>query len=236
LPHLIFVFHPSYDEGIVGLVAAKLVEEFYRPAIVGTQKGGVVKASARSIPSFNIVEAIAASQELLEDFGGHPLAAGLTVKKENFPSLKEKLERFTKSRLLPEDLVPGYRVDCEVDLGDLDWELWKRLIRFEPFGMGNPRPTFLTTGLKLTELRAVGNDGKHLKLRLDDVKTRKIERVEADFPLRPLPFDGIGFNLGFWETKLRPGEVVDLIYNLDRNVWNGRESLQLKVKDLRKRV
>lgn len=234
LPQLIFISHSFYDEGIVGLVAAKLVEEFYRPAIVGADKGDFIKASARSIPSFDIVEAIAASQGLLEDFGGHPMAAGLTVKKENFLSLKEELEEFAKDRLKPEDLVPGYRVDCEVDLADLGWEFWRELSRFEPFGMGNRRPTFLTTGLKVTSLRAVGNSGKHLKLKLDDVATRRIEKVEADLPLSPLPFDGIGFNLGFWETRLKEGDVIDLIYNLDKNVWNGRESLQLKVKDLRK--
>lgn len=234
LSKLIFISDPSYSEGIIGLAASKLVEKFYRPAIVGAEKGDIIKASARSIPSFNIVEAIAKSKSLLEDFGGHPMAAGLTVKKKNFAALKKKLENFAGRILKEEDLTPSFRIDCGVKLSDLDWKLFERLSQFEPFGIGNPRPVFLTTGLRLTSVRAVGNDQKHLKLRLDDVKTRKIEKAEADFPLSSPVFDGIGFNLGFWGDELKEGDIVDLIYSLEKNIWNGRTSLQMKVKDLRK--
>ena len=233
LSKLIFISDPSYNEGIIGLAASKLVEKFYRPAIVGAEKGDIIKASARSIPSFNIVEAIAKNKNLLEDFGGHPMAAGLTVKKKNFAALKRELENFAADTLTEEDLTPFFKIDCEVRLSDLDWELFEKLSRFEPFGIGNPRPVFLTTGLRLTSVRAVGNDQKHLKLRLDDIKTRKIEKAEADIPLSPPVFDGIGFNLGFWGDKLKEGDIIDLIYSLDKNVWNGRTTLQMKVKDIK---
>ena len=231
LPKLIFISHPDYNEGIVGLVASKLVEEFFRPAIVGTEKGDLIRASARSIPSFNITEAISKGKALLKNFGGHEMAAGLTVKKENLKALKEKILRFAESKLGERDLMPSLKVDCEVKLSDLNWKLLEKVSHLEPFGLGNPRPLFLTTGLQVTEARAVGNKQKHLKLKLDDIKTREIERAEAE--VGPT-FDGIGFNLGFWGEKLREGDIIDLVYNLDKNVWNGEEILQLKVKDLRK--
>ena len=234
LPNLIFISHPSYNEGIVGLVASKLVEKFYRPAIVGAEKEDFIKASARSIPSFNIVEAIATGRRLLEDFGGHPMAAGLTVKKKNFTALRKKIKNFVDHKLREEDLMPGFKIDCEVELSDLDWKLFERISHFEPFGIGNPRPVFLTTGLRVAGVRMVGNDRKHLKLRLDDIKTRKIEKAEAEVVLSTSTFDGIGFNLGFWGKELKEGDVVDLVYNLDKNIWNGKETLQLKVKDLKK--
>ena len=234
LPPLIFLSHPSYHEGVVGLVAAKLTEEFFRPAIVGCEKGEVVKASARSIPSFNIVEAISQGKDLLEEFGGHQLAAGLTVKKENLSLLKEKLLSFAQKHLSKETLQPMLKIDCQIDLGDLTWSLFEEISKLEPFGIGNPRPLFLTRNLRVIRVRQVGNGQKHLKLKLDDLKTKSIENKEVEVSPPSPTFDGIGFNLGFWGQQLREGDVVDLVYNLDKNVWNGEEILQLKVKDLRR--
>lgn len=235
LPLCIFLSDPSYHEGVVGLVAARLAEEFSRPVIIGSERGEIIKASGRSIPSFNLVEAVAQARDLLEDFGGHPLAVGLVFKKQNLPAVKRRILAFVQNKLSEETLQPTLDIDCQIRLDDLTWQLFDELSKFEPFGIGNPRPLFLTKNLKIVAVRRVGNSQQHLKLKLDDLTTGVEENKEVEVSSTST-LDGIGFNLGFMADQLKEGDVVDLVYNLDKDVWNGEEILQLKVRDLRQSV
>ena len=222
---LIFLSHESYNPGIIGLVAGRLVEEFYRPAIVLSIGDGFAKASARSIPGFNIVEAIRSCSELLVDVGGHPMAAGFTVEKKNIEKLKSKLEKLAEKELDDEKLTRVLKIDAEITLELVTEKLWKELQKLAPFGIGNPEPVFATRGVKVVDTRLVGKEGKHLKLRISSPKSPKLPRL--------LSIDAIAFNFGSLQGQLREGMTVDLAYSIDMNVWNGRRSVQLKVKDIR---
>ena len=223
----IIVLHKeTWHEGIVGLVAGRLKEEFYRPAVVVGGDGEVGKGSARSISGFNIKEALDQCQELLFTSGGHAMAAGLSINPKKVNQLKEKLNRIADEQLTEEGLTPTLKIDVAAALPQLGWDLAKNLKKFEPFGVGNPKPTFLTKSVRLLNIRTVGSNGKHLKLQLRDMDDTTGQ------PLQHWPC--IGFGLGEWETELRPGDLVDIVYNLEENHWNGQTALQLKLKDLMK--
>lgn len=214
-PNLIFLSDPSYNPGVIGLVAGRLVEEFYRPAIVLSICDGYAKASARSIPGFNIVEAIRSCSGLLVDVGGHPMAAGFTVETKNITKLQKKLEALAEKELDEEKLTRVLKIDAEIPLELVTEKLWKELQELEPFGFGNPEPVFCTKNAQVLETRLVGKDQKHLKLRIAP------------------HFDAIAFNFGSLYGQLSSGTTVDLAYAIDLNVWNGRRTVQLKVKDIR---
>lgn len=223
---VIVVYNESWHEGIVGLVAGRLKEEFYRPTVVVGGSGEIGKGSARSISKFNIKEALDQCQELLLSSGGHAMAAGLSIKPEKINQLREKLNSVADEQLTEDDLTPTLKIDVEAALTQLDWNLAENLKKFEPFGMGNPKPTFLTKSVRISNIRTVGSTGKHLKIQLRDMD---------DATGRPLQhWPCIGFGLGEWEKELRPGDLVDIVYNLEENHWNGQTTLQLKLKDLRK--
>ncbi len=223
---VIVVYNKSWHEGIVGLVAGRLKEEFYRPTVIIAGGEKISKGSARSVNGFNIVEALRECEEFLVSVGGHPMAAGLTIETEKIPPFKEKLLSIAATRLSEETLTPTLKIDAETPLGNLSWDLLENLKKFEPFGMGNPKPTFLTKSVRVLDIRTVGNNGKHLKLQLRDMD---------DTTGRPLQhWPCIGFGLGEWEAELRSGDLVDIVYNLEENHWNGQTTLQLKLKDLMK--
>ncbi len=214
LPKILFVAHDTYNQGVVGLVAGKLVEEYYRPAIVVSQGPEISKASARSIPGFNIVEAIRTCRDILVDVGGHPMAAGFTVETKYLDTLKSRMEAFAESHVKDELLTRELRIDMELPLSAVTDELWQKLRDFEPFGYGSPQPVFATRGVVVEDVRLVGADGKHLKLR--------VSAMEA-----------IAFGMGKTYPKLPKGTRIDIAYTIDMNVWNGNRKLQLKVKDIR---
>ena len=223
---VIVVANKSWHEGVVGLVAGRLKEEFYRPAVVVGGGEEIGKGSARSILGFNIKEALDQCQELLFSSGGHAMAAGLSIEVEKIPQLREKLNSLAAEQLTEELLTPTLKIDAEAALNQLDWNLVENLKKFEPFGVGNPTSVFLTKSVRVRDIRTVGNNGKHLKLQLRDLD---------DTTGQPLPhWPCIGFGLGEWNIKLRPGDLVDIVYNLEENHWNGQTTLQLKLKDLAK--
>lgn len=217
---LIFVSHESYEEGVVGLVAGKLVEEFYRPTIIVAKGEKYSRASARSINGFNIVEAIRACADILGPHGGHPLAAGFTIETIKLEELKIRLSQLAESQIDEGKMTPILKIDLELGSLDLASDLLGKLLELEPFGFGNPEPVFLTRGLKVEDARLVGNSSQHLKLRVT-------------CPVSPITLDTIGFGLGEYFTKLTPEEKVDLVYNLVADEWNGNKKIQLKIKDLR---
>jgi single-stranded-DNA-specific exonuclease len=215
---IIILAHESYHEGVIGLAAAKLVEEFYRPAIVISKKGSIAKASARSINGFNIIETIRKVEGYLLEGGGHPMAAGFSIETAKIDAFRKEINEISKPLLTEDILTKRLRIDTVVEFSDLGEKLLTLVKSFEPTGLGNPAPTFATREVSLVDARQVGTDGKHLKLKLDENK---------------ISFEAIGFSLGRIYSDLSPDKKMDIVYNLEENLFNGRRSLQLKIKDLR---
>jgi len=214
----ILLGHERYHEGVIGLAAARLVGKYYRPAIVLSKGKKLSKASARSIPGFNIIEVIQKLDYLIEGGGGHPMAAGFTIQTSRIAEFSQKLDEISAPLLTNEVLVRKLKIDLELDFSQLNWKLLKAISLFEPTGIGNPSPLFVTREVKVVEARQVGAEGKHLKLRLEN---------------RGKIFDAIAFGLGYFFPELFPGQAVDVVFGLEENFWNNRRSLQLKIRDIR---
>ncbi|KKR72023.1 MAG: single-stranded-DNA-specific exonuclease [Candidatus Woesebacteria bacterium GW2011_GWA2_40_7] len=215
---IIIIAGESYHEGVIGLAAAKLVEEFYRPAIVLSIKEGVAKASARSISGFNIIEAIRKFEDLYIEGGGHPMAAGFSIKTENIPEFSRRLNKLAKGTLTEELLQRRLKIDLELDFEKINPELVEWVKKFEPSGLGNPSPVFVSKDVEIISVKAVGRDAKHLKLKL-----RQNEHI----------FDSIFFGGGEMYSKLSTKAKLDVVYRLEENVWNGLVSLQLQIRDIK---
>jgi single-stranded-DNA-specific exonuclease len=214
---LIIASDREFQSGIVGLVAGRLTEEFFRPAIVIEEGDDTSRGSCRSIPQFDITHALDQCADLLVRHGGHALAAGFTVANENLPTLKDRLMSMAQDVLEGQELVPVLEVDAEVDIHHFSEDVVGELQLLEPTGLGNRLPVFMTANNRVLEYRTVGKDNNHLKL--------KIARAG-----RP-PLDAIGFGLGEWADNMP--EVVDLAFYVEINEWNGRRNLQLNLQDIR---
>lgn len=219
---LIFIAHPDIPQGIAGLVASRLLDERYRPAVVCQTGEGQSRASCRSIPEFDMVGALRRQEKLLLRFGGHRLAAGFTVANENLPALKRALLEHADETLVGVELSPALDIDAELPLARLRGEEIRWLQSFAPHGQGNPEPTFLSRDVLVAEARPVGNDGRHLRLRLKD---------------GPVTWPAVGFDLG--ELAMEPGQRADVVYSLavdrrgaDAHSAGSGQALELRVKDL----
>lgn len=212
---IIIVHGENWPHGVIGLVAGKLVEEYARPVLVFERGKIRSKGSARSIDAFHIVEALSHAQDILLKYGGHARAAGATIETKHLSTLYDKLLEYAEGTLDDKDLVPTLTVDAEVDLDTIGENTLKIVEQFEPHGVGNPRPLFLSRDCIVQQVRAVGANGKHLKLTINGK-------------------DAIAFDLGELSHDIAVGEVVDLVFGLERNAWKGRSALQLKVLDLKK--
>ena len=215
----IFLAHESYNPGIIGLVAGRLVEEYYRPAVVLAIDGEFAKASARSIAGFNIVEAIRTCSDLLVDVGGHPMAAGFTIVTKNISQLQKRLEALAESELDEEKLTRVLKIDAEIPFGSITQALWKILQQLTPFGFGNYEPVFATRGVRITDVRIIGATKKHLKLKVHE-------------PMANGVIDAVAFNMAGVYGSLQEEREVDIAYTVDMNEWNGKRNLQLKIKDI----
>jgi len=204
---VIVIHHESYHEGVIGLAASKLVDTFYRPVIVIAKGGKYSKASARSIPGFNIIQAIKEFDEMLLDGGGHPMAAGFTIETKNLLTFIKKLDKSSSSLLTKDLLQKKQNIDLELNFSQINPKLAKEILLFEPFGIGNSTPVFVTFGVSVLNSRTVGMEGRHLKLILE--QGGKV-------------FDAIAFNFGDFYLKLIPGGLIDLAYTIEENIWNGR--------------
>lgn len=216
---IIVLAHKTYHEGVIGLAAGKLVEEFYRPAIVLSTKGKISKASARSISGFNIIEAIRAVSLHLEG-GGHPMAAGFSIETSKIEIFTKEINKYADKLLTDELLERKLKIDCEVNFNQLDYKLLDEIKKFDPTGLGNFAPTFASNDVKIVETKLVGRDKKHLKLALFQ---------------NGVFFDAIWFSPPSNQlTKLLlTNQIVNVVYNLEDNTWNGYKKLQLKIKDLK---
>jgi len=223
--YLYLIADPQFPPGIVGLVAGRLVEEFYRPALVAQIGEEETHGSARSIPEFNITAALDQCHKkgLLKRHGGHAAAAGFTVKNENLPALQAALEEIAARELAGQDLTPALTIDAVVSLGELDWAVQEKLAQLEPCGYANPQPVLASLGLEVLDQRPVGQDRSHLKLTVRDPRAPGLAgRVT---------WDAIAFRQGEWTGQLPPR--IDLAYTLEVNEFNGERRLQLNVKDIR---
>ncbi|MBC8262659.1 MAG: single-stranded-DNA-specific exonuclease RecJ [Anaerolineales bacterium] len=213
---LLFVAGEDFPSGIVGLVAGRLTEEFYRPSLVVELGPEESRGSARSIPEFNITAALDQCSGLLVKYGGHAAAAGFTVANDNLEALQERLKELAAEQLEGVELTPTLLIDAEVELSEMDWATQALLTQLEPCGYANPAPLLLSRRAIVRDARAVGTDGGHLKLSLSDGQAR---------------WGAIAFRQGQWAGQLPPH--IDVVYSLEINEWRGEKQLQLNVKDLR---
>ncbi|MCL5006374.1 MAG: single-stranded-DNA-specific exonuclease RecJ [Acidobacteria bacterium] len=206
----------GWHRGVLGIVAQRVVERLNRPTLVIGVEDGTGQGSGRSIPNFHLLNALTASQDIFERFGGHRAAAGFTLPSERIGELSSRFEEYARSVLSVEDLEPLLRVDTEVDLDQMGWPVYEELKRLEPFGLGNPTPVFLARNLRLAFApRVVGE--KHLKLKVG--KGAKL-------------FDAVGWNQGEQARLLESGDSLDLAFTLSENTYQGIASLQMIIKDL----
>jgi single-stranded-DNA-specific exonuclease len=211
----------DYSAGVVGLVAAKLVEEFGRPTLLIERSGDMARGSARSVPGFSIIEALTECADLFVRHGGHSAAAGFTIASDRIDELEARLLAYAADRLPDEMLEPRIEINADVPLHEISWGLQEQLAQLEPFGQANPQPVFMSRRVRVAGARTAGADGQHLKLRLDDGNGSG-------------PLDAIGFRLGHLSGHFARHPWIDIAYTLEVNEWNGNRGLQLNIKDLRR--
>ncbi len=218
--HFIVVAGQNWHQGVIGLAASRIAEKLYRPTIVLSLRDGIGHGSARSIAGFHLLEALESCGHLFEKFGGHAAAAGMTIKHENIEALRDHLNEYASAKLTPEELIPELRIDALVTSETLGLDLVDQLSAFEPFGIGNPKPVFVTKDLILREEPFVMKD-KHLRLKLLGDNNKQFEAVW---------WDGVERSKG---QTLKPNSRIELAYVAEANTWQGNTRLQLVVEDLR---
>jgi len=213
------VYHPSWHKGVIGIVASRLIEHFYRPTIVLTQSNEVLAGSVRSVSGFDVYQALEACKETMIQFGGHKYAAGLTLKPEQLTSFKAAFETYVSQHISPEQKEPSTVYDLEVSFSELSPKLYRITSQMAPFGPNNMRPVFVTHQCRDTgRTRAVGKEQAHLKFEIMDSFEHH--------------FTGIGFGLAHYLPEIKKQNPFSILYTLEENEFNGQTSLQLKVKDL----
>ena len=217
--HTNVAYGPTWHRGVLGIVASRLTESYFRPTIVlADTDDGLIAGSARSVGGFDIYSAIDSCRDLLTNFGGHVFAAGLSMLPENLPEFQRRFEEYVAAHITDEQQVPVIRVEEELSLQDIDKQFYNVLRHLEPFGPENPHPRFVTRGLINNRYtKRVGKQGEHLKLDLTD---------------RNVAISGIAFGKGEMAMYIQNGNPVDVCYSLEQNTYNGITSLQMKVEDI----
>ncbi|WP_234568129.1 single-stranded-DNA-specific exonuclease RecJ [Rhodohalobacter sp. 614A] len=211
--------NPEWHLGVIGIVASRLVDAHYRPAIMLSTVEGKIKGSARSIKGFNIYDALKECEDLLEQFGGHEFAAGLTMNMENLDEFRRRINKIAGTNLSDKDFTPELEISCNLNLEKIDMKFWKLLTQFEPFGPGNMRPIFVSKDVCIEGVPTIVGNG-HLKMKVR----------QGNSPV----FDCIGFNMHAFEPRLRNcnSAQIDIAYVLEENNWNGRRTIQMRLKDI----
>ena len=214
------VYSPNWHKGVVGIVASRLTETYYRPTIVLTAgEDGIISGSARSVGGFDIYTAIDSCSDLLTNFGGHKYAAGLSMHIDDLPEFKQRFETYVAAHIREDQLQPTLLVEAELDLADITSAFYNVIRYLEPFGPGNPRPLFATRNLiNHRDTRAVGKEGEHLRLDVTD---------------RAYAITGIAFKRGDMAKHIQNGNPVDICYELDENTFNDRTTIQMMVQDIK---
>jgi len=213
------LYNPNWHKGIIGIVASRVMEKYYRPTIILTKSNDKVAGSARSVKGFNVHHAIEQCSDVIEQFGGHFYAAGLTLKPENVPAFQAKFEEVVSKSIEDYMLIPEIVIDCEIDFDDINDSFWKILRQMAPFGPQNMRPQFVSKSVYVkNHARVVGDS--HLQLTLHQAGNDK-------------SFKGIAFNQGDKLAQVKSGKQFDVVYNVKENEWQGNVTLQLDIKDIR---
>lgn len=217
------VYQEDWHKGVIGIVASRLIEKYYRPTIVLTKADGLITGSARSIKNFDIYDAIDDCSDILEHFGGHTYAAGLAFKPEKLDEFIQRFEEYAKDRITENMLIPELEIDDELYVGDINFKFYRILKQFAPFGPGNMSPVFITKNvIDSGYAKLVGKNGaNHLKFSV----------VHTNRTGNPIP--AIAFNQGHHIDKMREGLPFSVCYHIDENTWQGNTTLQLRVKDIR---
>jgi single-stranded-DNA-specific exonuclease len=214
------VYQENWHKGVIGIVASRLVEKYYRPTIVFTKSGDKLAASARSVKDFDVYNALEACAEHLEQFGGHMYAAGMTLKEENYEKFKAAFENEVKNTIHPDLLTPEISVDLEMNFSDFDEKFMRILKQFEPFGPENMTPVFMSKNvIDSGYAKTLGNDEEHLKVFVKQNNSPN--------------FNAIGFGLGDKINFVKNRNPFEAVYVLEENEWNGTVSLQLQLRDVR---
>ncbi|WP_297334601.1 single-stranded-DNA-specific exonuclease RecJ [Flavobacterium sp.] len=214
------VYNKNWHKGVIGIVASRLTETYYRPTLVFTKSGDRLAASARSVKNFDIYNALDACSEHLEQFGGHMYAAGLTLKEEQYEGFRTRFEQVVMETINPELLIPEISIDAEINFNDITPKFCRILKQFEPFGPGNMTPVFLTRTIKDSGYgKEMGADGSHLRL--------FVKQDESP------GFPAVGFGLAAKKELACNGNTFDAAYSIDENTWNGETTLQLRLRDIR---
>ncbi|VAW25214.1 Single-stranded-DNA-specific exonuclease RecJ [hydrothermal vent metagenome] len=215
------VYAKNWHKGVIGIVASRLIETYYRPTLVFTKSGDKLAASARSVKGFDVYDALVQCSEFIEQFGGHKYAAGLTLEEKNYQKFKIKFEEVVKNTLPSALRTPEITIDTEISLLDVTPKFYRILKQLEPFGPQNMKPVFLASGLRDNGYgKKVGSDETHLKLNIFEGSNQKT-------------FNAIGFNMGDKYSLIKNGKPFKAVFNIDENQWNGNTSLQLLLKDLK---
>jgi single-stranded-DNA-specific exonuclease len=214
------VYQESWHKGVIGIVASRLIETYYRPTLVFTKSGDKLAASARSVSGFDVYNALEACSEHIEQFGGHKYAAGLTLKEENYEAFKQAFEDEVSKTIDKSLLTPEIKIDTQLDLPHINDKLWRIIKQFAPFGPGNMTPIFMTENLKDTGYgKCVGEDDKHLRITVTQSGKEKIVCI--------------GFGLGDKLSLIKDRKPFKAVYSVDENHWQGNVSLQLKLRDIK---
>ncbi|MDX1829753.1 MAG: single-stranded-DNA-specific exonuclease RecJ [Lutibacter sp.] len=216
------VYDENWHKGVIGIVASRLIETFYRPTLVFTKSGDELAASARSVKGFDVYNALEQCVEFIEQFGGHKYAAGLTLKEENYADFKAKFEEVVKNTISEESRTPEISIDTEISLSEITPKFYRIIKQLAPFGPQNMKPVFMATGLRDNGFgKVVGEDKTHLKLNIIEGVNQKT-------------YNAIGFNLGNKLPLIQQKNTFKIAFCIDENHWNGYTSLQFVLKDIQK--
>lgn len=225
---VLFIFGDGWGTGILGLVAGKIKDEYYRPVIVMGFDGKEITGSGRSISEFNLIGALQKIDKHFLKYGGHPQACGFSLKdKDGLENFKNDLLKLATEELKNKTLTPSINIDTEVDLEEINWKMFDLLEKFSPFGQGNNEPTYAAKDLTVIGVEPVGQDGRHLRLMVKH-RTHAVRKT-------------IGFGLGNpethpdnWKETLKPGNKIDMVFSVGVNEWNGNRELQITIEDIKK--
>ena len=217
----IIVYNPGWHKGIIGIVASRLTEKYYRPAVVLTKSSELITGSARSVTGFDIYKAIENCRDLLENFGGHTYAAGLSLKEENLDEFTERFLKLAADEIIPEQMIPQIDIDAVLDLKDINTKFMSELKKMNPFGPDNQKPVFCSLNVKdYGTSKLVGKELEHIKLELIDDKSNT-------------PIHGIAFGMHQHSPHINGMKPFNICYTIEDNTYNGNTTLQLMVKDIK---
>ena len=217
----IIVYNPEWHKGVIGIVASRLTEKYYRPAVVLTKSSELITGSARSVTGFDIYKAVENCRDLLENFGGHTYAAGLSLKEENLEAFKERFQQIAAEEIIPEQMVPQIDIDAFLDLKEISPKFMSDLKKMSPFGPENQKPIFCTRGVQdYGTSKLVGRDQEHIKLEIIDSKSASS------------PIHGIAFGMSQYNAHIKQMKPFDICYTIEENTYNGNTTLQLQIKDI----